>query len=313
MRSMTKFFSTSFLLIFLSFFLVAYPKISAAANVNVPNVVGQTEAAATSTITGTCDAGDPGPPVVPAVCLSVAVTYAFSDTVPAGQVISQSPGGGSSVPSSTTVNLVVSNQLAVPNVVGQPQQTATLNITNTCVPGSATLCLQVGTVTQSASSSVPKGNVISQDPVSGFLTPAGSAVNLVVSSGPALLTVPNVVGNTQTVAESQISNTCVVGTTECLTVGDISFQTSETVDAGTVISQDPPASTQVNIGAAVNLVISSGKAPVAVPSVVGQALASAKSVLESAGFVVGTISLVTSDTITAGIVTGQNPINETYW
>jgi hypothetical protein len=78
MRSMTKFFSTSFLLIFLSFFLVAYPKISAAANVNVPNVVGQTEAAATSTITGTCDGGDPNAdPVVPSVCLKVAVTYAF--------------------------------------------------------------------------------------------------------------------------------------------------------------------------------------------------------------------------------------------
>ena len=307
MRSMTKFFSTSFLLIFLSFFLVAYPKISAAANVNVPNVVGQTEAAATSTITGTCDAGDPGPPVVPAVCLSVAVTYAFSDTVPAGQVISQSPGGGSSVPSSTTVNLVVSNQLAVPNVVGQPQQTATLNITNTCVPGSATLCLKVGTVTQSASSSVPKGNVISQDPVAGFLTPAGSAVNLVVSSGPALLTVPNVVGKTQLDAEVQIKNTCVTGTTQCLTVGNITFQTSETVDAGNVISQDPPAGFEAAIGAAVSLVVSSGKAPVAVPNVVGQALASAKTTIEGAGFKVGTISLVASDTIAAGIVTSQNP------
>ncbi|MCP5450358.1 MAG: PASTA domain-containing protein [Gammaproteobacteria bacterium] len=137
MRSMTKFFSTSFLLIFLSFFLVAYPKISAAANVNVPNVVGQTEAAATSTITGTCDAGDPGPPVVPATCLSVAVTYAFDAAVPAGQVISQSPGAGS-VPSDTTVNLVVSNRLMVPDVVGQPQQTATLNITNSRVPHAPT-------------------------------------------------------------------------------------------------------------------------------------------------------------------------------
>ncbi|MEZ5575978.1 MAG: PASTA domain-containing protein, partial [Candidatus Competibacteraceae bacterium] len=120
MRSMTKFFSTSFLLIFLSFFLAIYPQISAAANVALVDVVGDTEAVAIATITGTCDAGDPGPPVVPATCLSVAVTYAFDAAVPAGQVISQSPGAGS-VPSDTTVNLVVSNRLAVPNVVGQPQ------------------------------------------------------------------------------------------------------------------------------------------------------------------------------------------------
>jgi beta-lactam-binding protein with PASTA domain len=202
---------------------------------------------------------------------------------------------------------VVSNRLTVPDVVGQPQQTATLNITNTCVPGSATLCLKVGTVTQSTSSSVPKGNVISQDPVSGFLTPAGSAVNLVVSSGPALLTVPNVVGKTQLDAEVQIKNTCVTGTTQCLTVGNITFKPSETVDAGNVISQDPPSGFQAAISAAVSFVVSSGKASVAVPNVIGQALASAKTTIEGAGFKVGTISLAASDTIAAGIVTSQNP------
>ncbi len=173
---------------------------------------------------------------------------------------------------------MVSNRLTVPDVVGQPQQTATLNITNTCVPGSSTLCLKVGTVTQQASSTVPKGNVISQDPIAGFQTPAGSAVNLVVSSGPALLTVPDVVGKTQLDAEVQIKNTCVTGTTQCLTVGNVIFQTSETVDAGSVISQDPPAGFEAAIGAAVSLVVSSGKAPVAVPNVVGQALASAKTI-----------------------------------
>lgn len=156
-------FLASFLLIFIGFVLSAYPQISSAANVNVPNVVGQTEANATSTITGTCDPGDPlADPPVPSVCLKVTVTYAYSATVPAGTVISQSPAGGASVPSSTTVNIVVSNRLTVPDVVGQPQNTASLNITNTCVPGNNTQCLKVGTVTQEASATVPKGNVIRQ-------------------------------------------------------------------------------------------------------------------------------------------------------
>ncbi|MBS1222932.1 MAG: serine/threonine protein kinase, partial [Proteobacteria bacterium] len=175
---------------------MSYPLISAAAT--VPSVVGDTEAVARGKITATCDAAAVGPPVVVAGCLKVAVTYAFSATVPAGIVISQDPAANATVPAATTtVNIVVSSRLTVPNVVGQPQQTATLTINNTCLPGNSTQCLKVGTVTQEPSSTVPKGSVISQDPAAGFVTAAGSAVNLVVSSGPPLLEVPDVVGKTQ--------------------------------------------------------------------------------------------------------------------
>ena len=45
--------------------------------------------------------------------------------------------------------------------------------------------LVVGTVTQQSSATVPSGSVISQSPVSGTSVAAGSAVDLVVSTGPA--------------------------------------------------------------------------------------------------------------------------------
>ncbi len=77
----------------------------------VPNVVGSTQAAATTAITG---AG-----------LSVGtVTTATSTTVAIGKVISQNPASGASVAPGSAVNLVVSSGTTVPNVVGLTQAAA---------------------------------------------------------------------------------------------------------------------------------------------------------------------------------------------
>jgi uncharacterized repeat protein (TIGR03806 family) len=135
-------------------------------NARVPDVVGQTQAAATSAITG---AG-----------LHVGtVSMASSATVVAGSVISQNPAANALVPPASTVNLVVSSGPAptvnVPNVVGQTQAAATTAITSAG--------LHVGTVTNASSTTVPSGNVISQVPVAGTSVATNSTVNLTVSSG----------------------------------------------------------------------------------------------------------------------------------
>src|SRR5205814_5779912 len=106
-------------------------------------------------------------------------TQSFSRPVPAGSVISQSPVSGSSVAINRAVALVVSSgppPVTVPNVVGLAQSAATSAITGAN--------LVVGAVTQSSSTTVPAGSVISQSPVSGASVATGSAVALVVSSGP---------------------------------------------------------------------------------------------------------------------------------
>ena len=66
--------------------------------------------------------------------------------------------------------------MTVPNVVNQTQAAAT-----TAITGAG---LVVGAVTQQSSATVPAGSVTSQNPVSGVGVAAGSAVNLVVSTGP---------------------------------------------------------------------------------------------------------------------------------
>jgi hypothetical protein len=107
------------------------------------------------------------------------ITQQNSDTVPAGDVISQDPAAGTQVAAGSAIDLVVSLGpvlVSVPDVLGQTRAGAEAAITG--------VGLGVGTVTTANSDIVPAGDVISQDPVGGTEVPAGSTVDLVVSSGP---------------------------------------------------------------------------------------------------------------------------------
>jgi beta-lactam-binding protein with PASTA domain len=132
----------------------------------VPNVVGLTQAAATTAITN-------------ASLVVGAVTQQSSTSVAAGNVISQSVAPGQVLTAGSAVDLVVSNGpplVAVPTVTGLTQAAATSAITGAS--------LVAGTITQESSATVPSGSVISQTPSAGTQAAVGSAVNLVVSSGP---------------------------------------------------------------------------------------------------------------------------------
>ena len=263
--------------------------------VNVPNVVGSTQVAATLTITATCDGS------TPPGCLSVGtVTLQASATIPAGQVISQNPVANIPVPTGTSVNLIVSagTSIAVPNVVGQTLSNATTAITNAG--------LTLGTVTQGFSADVPAGQVISQFPAAGTGAVIGSPVNLVVSAGPTPVTVPNVVGQLQATAKTTI-------TAAGLAVGSVTLAVSD-VAAGTVISQSPGGGSSVAPGSSVNLTVSSGAAPppppvgnIDVPNVIGLNQTAASSVIRSAGLSVGATAQKHDDTAPVGNVIDQSP------
>jgi uncharacterized repeat protein (TIGR03803 family) len=83
-------------------------------------------------------------------------------------------GGGSSTPGT----------ISVPDVAGQTQAAATTAITGAD--------LVVGMVTMESSNTVPSGTVISQSPAGGTAVANGSAVNLIVSSGPATAAVETI-------------------------------------------------------------------------------------------------------------------------
>jgi len=252
----------------------------------VPGVVGMAQAEAEAAIAG--------------ANLTVGtITQEYSDTVPAGDVISQDPLAGVSVVIGSAVNLVISlgqQMLPVPNVVGMTQTDAEAAITGAG--------LTVATITQEYSDTIPVGNVISQDPLAGVSVVIGSAVNLVISLGQQMATVPGVVGMAQAEAEAAIAGAN-------LTVGTITQEYSDTVPVGNVISQSPIGGTSVVINSAVDLVISLGPEMVTVPGVVGMAQADAEAAITSANLTVGTITQEYSDTVPAGDVISQDPVGGT--
>ena len=134
-------------------------------NSTVPDVVGLSQSEAETALT---DAN---------LQLGI-VTEEFSDTIAAGNVISQSrPAGANAVPN-TSVALVISKgrePVSVPDVVGMWQLAAQSAL--------ASAHLSLGEVTEEFSDSAPARQVISQDPMAGTSIDSGSAVALVVSLG----------------------------------------------------------------------------------------------------------------------------------
>ena len=180
----------------------------------------------------------------------------------------------------------------VPNLVGLTQPAASTALTDAG--------FTAGDVTTASSAIVPSGIVISQTPAAFTQVASGSAVSLVVSSGPPQVAVPNVVGLTQAAATTAITNAGLV-------VGTVTTASSMTVPSGSIISQSPAAATQVASGSAVSLVVSSGPPQVAVPNVVGLTQTGASSAITSASLTLGTVTTVSSTTMPSGSVISQTP------
>jgi ribosomal protein S11 len=163
---------------------------------------------------------------------------------PAGVAVSNAGDVYISIIQVSRIRRVVSVTLIkIPNVIGLPQAGAQAAL--------GVVGFSIGTITTAHSGTVPIGNVISQSPAGGEFARKGSPVSLVVSSGPDMVTVPNVTGLTEANARSSVE---AVG----LIVGTVSTANSDTVPAGNVISQEPGGGSSVSRGSSVSLVVSSG-------------------------------------------------------
>ncbi len=262
------------------------------ANNLVPNVIGLSPAAAQAAIV--------------AAGLTVGTTISGralpSNPIAIGLIATQSPLGGTKVAAGTAVNLVISTGLETPNVVGLPypgtlQAGAVHNLTE--------FALVVGTVTNQASTTVPAGLVISQDPAAGTGVNPGTAVNLVVSSGPPLVAVPNVVGLTQAAATTAITNAG-------LKVGAVTTASSETVASGSVISQTPATGTAPQ-GSAVALVVSLGTAGPAITVTAKKNAGTANLTITSQAFTPAAntllVAFISADAPVDGVNTVVNGVN----
>jgi eukaryotic-like serine/threonine-protein kinase len=213
----------------IAFFLLKSIGVIGGTNVDVPNVVGQSQGVATTTLQ---HAGlDVGP-----------VSTAISSD-PVGNVVATDPAAGVSAAKDSHVKLVVSAgpAVTVPNVVGQ--QLAQANQT-----------LQAdklrSNVVKYVSSDKPSGTVLTQDPVAPQMVKSGTVVNMTVSGTQSSTLVPNVVGASPAAAGSLLRSSN-------LTVGAQTFVCSG-FPMGDVAAQNPAAGTQALPNSPVNLQISTG-------------------------------------------------------
>ncbi len=231
----------------------------------VPTVVGMTKVTAENVAT-----------TLRLVPLSV---EQYSETVPKGEVASQSPEPGAEVRPGSTLVIVVSKGVAptktkIPDVVGKTESDAKTALTNAGFPNE---------VFKVYHSSVAKGKVITQLPEGGTSAVAGTKVQIVVSlgKGTGAVKVPAVTGKKEADANSAI-------TSAGLKVKKVT-QYSATVAKGVVSQQFPAAGTTTASGAEILIVVSLGAEPknaVTVPGVTGQTVDAATATLQGLGFVV---------------------------
>ncbi len=252
--------------------------------VTVPNVTGQTQAAASAQLV---HAG-----------LNPVASSTPSTVVAAGLVIGENPPHGSVVDHGARVALLVSSgpgTAVLPEVKGLPEAQALQKLKKAGFKPTAQ---------SQSSSTVPAGKAISTEPSAHTEAQAGSPVTVFVSSGPQQVQVPEVVGQSEAEAKASLRGAG-------LQPGAVTHQEAPAAQAGTVLSQSPSAGSSVASGQRVDLVVGQAPKETAVPRVVGRREELAEGELVGAGFKPKTQKRTVTKPEEAGIVLQQTPAGGT--
>ena len=206
-----------------------------------------------------------------------------SDDVELGDVISTTPAAGMSLREGDDITLVVSEGATLallPDVIGLSRDDAI-----------ATLQSAGLTVSESLrdDDSVPAGSVVgwivTEQPnlVAGSQVLRGTEVAIVVSGGPVLRAVPNLIGLSEADADIQL-----IAVQLNSQRNDDVF--SSDIPIGLIAAQEPAAGAQLSRDGIVAYALSKGPETVELPNVIGLALADAQKRLNEVGIYVGTTS-----------------------
>jgi serine/threonine-protein kinase len=193
-----------------------------------------------------------------------------SDDKPRGTVIGQDPAGGSKAEEGSTVTITVSDGPATVRV--PPVEGLTFASARRRLERAGFEVDRRG----AASDTVDRGRVVSSTPGEGTEANRGETVELVVSSGPEKVSVPDVVGRNEDAARSALED-------EGLKV-TVRRQDSQDEDPGTVLEQDPTGGAEVDAGSSVTLTVAREPREVDVPDVTGEQAADAVARLSDEGF-----------------------------
>ena len=175
-----------------------------------------------------------------------------SDEVEQGVVIRTEPPAGEMVEEGSEIDLFVSvgsERIPVPPVVGLTEEAARQAIE---AEG-----LVVGNIERRPDPDFAEGIVIASSPVAGVEIGPAIPVDLVVSSGPEEVVVPEVSGLSEREAITELTEVGLLFT--------VDEEFNQDVPEGVVIRQDPEAGSDAIVGDTVLLVVSLGRQPVEVP------------------------------------------------
>jgi serine/threonine-protein kinase len=140
------------------------------------------------------------------------------------------------------------------------------------------------------------GAVIQTDPAIGASAHQGAVVTITVSTGPVMISMPQVTGLQQAAAVAAIKKAG-------LTPGQIISAASSTIGAGTVISTDPVAGTSWPQPKPVTITVSAGPP---LPNFVSQQVSQAQAAAQSGGYKINPVPDANSNQ-PQGTITGQSP------
>jgi eukaryotic-like serine/threonine-protein kinase len=210
----------------------------------------------------------------------------------AGRVFEQRPDEGTRIEKGETVTIVVSTgppMTEVPRVVGLSYDAAVDRLGDAGLEARRTEVF----------SDQPVGQVVAQNPRPGAQVREGSTVRVNVSRGPDLVSVPDVLQQSEASARAELERSGF-GVS-------VSSQPSDDVEAGLVFAQDPEPGEEVQRGSTVAIVVSEGPETATVPNVRGQDQDSATATLQRAGFEVEVVPEDTTDPALEGLVLRQDP------
>ncbi|MBM7315005.1 Stk1 family PASTA domain-containing Ser/Thr kinase [Streptococcus suis] len=281
MRTRYKVLLGSIFLMLAGFVAILY---NTPATVQVPDVTGQTLEVAKEKIET-------------AGLLVGNVTSEASTEIPEGSVIRTNPAAKSSKREGSTVDIVVAVEEAIniPDLVGKDAETAQAELEN--------LGFEV-VLKEDYSDTVSAGKVIKTSPNANTSHQKGTTVTVTVSKGVEPVEVPDVTGKSLSEATQMLKSAGLI-------VGTTTEEFSVQVESGYVISSDPVATTTLEKGTAVNLVVSKGQAAV-MPDfgVLQVSYAEARRQLQALGVDVTTIEKFVDNAYTSttgDLVVGQSP------
>jgi eukaryotic-like serine/threonine-protein kinase len=179
---------------------------------------------------------------------------------------------------------------AVPDVVGDEQSAATAELAEAGLGATAVPVFDP----------TPPGTVVDTTPQPGAPILKDGSVELAVSQGPEMTTVPpDLVGATFDAARAALGAAGLV-------LGETVTPYDDAAPRGTVMAASQEPGAEVPKGSEVVLTVSQGPAPVTIPQVIGASQEQATEDLESEGLVV-VVKGAFSDDVPAGAVIDQEP------